>query len=313
MSPERISRGRRPLAILVVAAAVVTIVIVSAHRSSARSSLPSRASSMRPPSVAPGGRPVDPQRFAAGSCVVFAPTSGNRHLTVFLDAGHGGIDPGAIGTTSAGTEVKEADLTLPVELDAMAQLRQQGFTVVVSRTSATTVARLTPAEVSGGIMTVQGSHDDVAGRAECANEAHAQLLVGIYFNAGSSSANAGSVTGYDAVRPFSAANLRFANLLQSDVLNAMNARGWDIPDGGIYTDNYLGSALNEAAVAYGHLLLLGPAESGYFDTPSQMPGALIEPLFVTDPYEASVANSAPGQQVIATGIANAVEQYFAAS
>lgn len=308
-----------------VTAAVVALVIISTHPFSARSPRSSSARSPRtssaPPArsavtaqaAPPGGRPVDPARFGPGACVVFAPTSGDRHVTVFLDAGHGGIDPGAVGTTAAGTQVEEANLTLPVELDAMDDLRQQGFTVAVSRTSATAVARLAPGDVSGGVLTVQGSHDDVAARAQCANEAHARLLVGIYFDAGASPANAGSVTGYDPVRSFAAANLRFADLLQTDVLDAMNAHGWDIPDGGVVADNYLGSALSAAAVAYGHLMLLGPAESGYFTTPSQMPGALIEPLFVTDPFEASIADSPSGQQVIATGIASAVEQYFATS
>jgi hypothetical protein len=41
-----------------------------------------------------------------------------------------------------------------------------------------------------------------------------------------------------------------------------------------------------------------------------MPGALIEPLFITDPYEGTLANSALGQQVIADGLTTAVEQYF---
>jgi hypothetical protein len=65
--------------------------------------------------------------------------------------------------------------------------------------------------------------------------------------------------------------------------------GYAIPDDGVLQDSGLGSALTSAAVAYGHLLLLGPAKAGYFTTPSQMPGALIEPLFVTDPFEASIA------------------------
>ena len=42
-----------------------------------------------------------------------------------------------------------------------------------------------------------------------------------------------------------------------------------------------------------------------------MPGALIEPLFITDPYEGTQAASPSGQQVIAGGLAQAVEQYFA--
>jgi N-acetylmuramoyl-L-alanine amidase len=52
---------------------------------------------------------------------------------------------------------------------------------------------------------------------------------------------------------------------------------------------------------------------GYFSSPSQMPGAVVEPLFITDPFEGSIAPSTGGQQVIAAGIAEAVEQYFAPS
>jgi hypothetical protein len=104
------------------------------------------------------------------------------------------------------------------------------------------------------------------------------------------------------------------------VLAAMNYRGWDIPNEGALPDTGLGSlqapasgatGLAAQAAAYGHLLLLGPAEAGFFTTPSEMPGALIEPLFLTDPFEGSLADSASGQAVIALGIADAVEQYFA--
>lgn len=232
---------------------------------------------------------------------------------MFIDAGHGGIDPGAIGTTETGQQVEEADLTLPVELDARALLRRAGFTVVVSRTAASTVARLGSGDVAGGLLTIQGAHSDVAARVLCADEAHADLLVGVYFDAGASASNAGCVTGYDAVRAFSSSNLRFAQLLQTDVLSAMNNQGWGIPDEGVLTDDNLGSALSQAAVSYGHLMLLGPADSGYFTTPSEMPGALIEPLFITDPFEASIAASPHGQEVIAGGIAAAAEQYFAPS
>lgn len=252
---------------------------------------------------------VDPAAFSPGACMAFPPTRGDNHRTVFLDAGHGGIDPGAVGTTETGAAVEESTVNLPVELDTMAILRAQGYRVVVSRTRNTSVTRLTPADVSGGALTVQAALNDVAARDICANKVGANLLVGIYMDSGDPG-NAGSVTGYDAARPFSAANLRLADLLQDDVLAAMNAQGWDIPNGGVMPDTVLGSALTSADVAYGHLLLLGPAKAGYFGTPSQMPGALIEPLFLTDPFEASIAVSTRGQQVIAGGIARAVDQYF---
>jgi N-acetylmuramoyl-L-alanine amidase len=230
---------------------------------------------------------------------------------VFLDAGHGSIDPGSVGVTESGQTIYEATETLAVELDTLSMLRADGFTVTVSRTRDSPVARPQPGDVSGGLYTLAGDLRDVASRDVCADMAKADILVGIYFDAGSSTMNAGSMTGYDADRPFAADNLRLGTLLQTDVLAAMNAQGWDIPDDGVVSDSFLGGpALSDAAAAYGHLLLLGPADPGYFSTPSTMPGALIEPLFITDPYEGSLADSLLGQQVIAQGLTTAVEQYF---
>ena len=196
----------------------------------------------------------------------------------------------------------------------MKLLRAKGFTVVVSRTAAETVIRPQPGDVSGGLFTVQGEHDDVAARDICANMAKANVLVGIYFDAGGSPYNAGAVTGYDTARSFSAQNRRLATLIQNDVLGAMNAQGWGIPNLGVTDDSQLGGpALSTAAADYGHLLLLGPADAGWFTTPSQMPGALIEPLFITDPYEGTLAASSSGQEVIARGLALAIGQYLASS
>lgn len=242
----------------------------------------------------------------------FTPSRADRHVTVFLDAGHGGLDPGGVGTTESGMFITEAAVNLRVELDVMALLRARGYTVVVSRTRGTTVLRLGPGDVSGRLLTVRGSHDDVAARDVCANKARADILIGIYMNSGGPGA-AGCLTAYDPDRPFAAQNRRLAGLLQRDVLGLLNAHGLAIPDGGVATDGGLGSALSIADLAYGHLLLLGPAKAGYFSTPSRMPGALIEPLFLTDPFEASVAASSWGQHLIASGIARAVGQYFAAS
>jgi N-acetylmuramoyl-L-alanine amidase len=42
-----------------------------------------------------------------------------------------------------------------------------------------------------------------------------------------------------------------------------------------------------------------------------MPGTVVEPLFITDPFEGSIAASNDGQQVIAGALAQAIDQYFA--
>jgi N-acetylmuramoyl-L-alanine amidase len=257
------------------------------------------------------GSAVAPSFFQPGACRIYPPTHADRHLTVFIDAGHGGVDPGAVGQAEDGQTVHEADLTLRVEMDAAALLRADGFTVVVSRTRDSLVGRLAPADFSGKLLSPAGVHADVAARDHCADLAHAAALVGIYFDAGYSSYNAGSLTAYDRARPFWHANRRLAQLVQRDVLASLNAHGWAIPDDGVVSDVSLGGpALDAASATYGHLLLLGPGVPRWFTTPSDMPGALIEPLYVTDPFEAQIAAGANGQRAIASGIARAVEQFF---
>jgi N-acetylmuramoyl-L-alanine amidase len=274
----------------------------------------SPAASSEPASAraeSPTGVALDPTLFTRGSCVAFSPISGDRHETVFLDAGHGGRDPGAVGQTTGGQTIHEADETLPVELDAMELLRRDGFRVVVSRTRQTAATRPLPGDVSGGVFTVAGELREIEARDYCADIAHADALVGIYFDAGGSPQDAGSVTAYDRARPFWRRSLALATLVQRDVLATMNSHGWQIPDDGVQSDVSLGGPpLSHQGGVYHHLLLLGPAMRGYFSTPSAMPGALIEPLFITDPFEGSIAASPVGQQAIASGIAAAVASFL---
>ena len=320
--PRRTARRRRAtawaaaVAGLAVGAAAATVAVISpsAHHDTPHPTISRPARTAEHPdhrlAVDTAGEAVDPTFFAPGACVAYPPARGGTARTVFLDAGHGGLDPGGVGYTSNGTQVSEAPVNLRIELLTAAILRVHGYRVVVSRTGPSGVARLGPGDVTGSLLTPAGVHADVAARDICANKAGADLLVGIYMNAGGGE---GSLTAYDPSRPFAAASLRFATLLQHNVLSRLNAAGLDIPDDGVVSDVGLGSGLTAADMAYDHLLLLGPAKPGYFTAPSQMPGALIEPLYVSDPFEAAVAASPSGQHLIAAGIAAAVERYFAAS
>ncbi|HEX4033650.1 MAG TPA: N-acetylmuramoyl-L-alanine amidase [Solirubrobacteraceae bacterium] len=261
-------------------------------------------------SGASGGHAVDPSRFARGSCVAFAADKPLQHLTVYIDAGHGGPDPGAVGVTLRGQPVHEADETLRVVLDAVPLLRAAGFRVVVSRTTAGAVAKPAPGDLVGGLFTGQGVHRDLIARDVCANRSRAAILIGVYFNASSFSATGGSLTLYDSARPFWPASRRLSQIVQRDVLARLRAAGYTVPDDGVHDDVGYGSSVTAADRAYGHLLLLGPAKRGYFSDPTLMPGALIEPLFITNPAEASIAASRRGQEALARGLTEAARDYF---
>jgi len=143
------------------------------------------------PTLAAGQSAVDPATFAPGACIAFPPTQGNRNQTVFLDAGHGGPDPGARGVTEGGATIYERDLTLPVIEDAAPLLRAMGYRVVLSRTTNSPVAILSAADLDAGLLSVQGVHDDTGARAQCADEANAAVLVSVHFNAGASPSKGG--------------------------------------------------------------------------------------------------------------------------
>ena len=206
----------------------------------------------------------------------------------------------------------ERGLTLPVVGDAAIMLRADGYRVVVSRTTDTSVGRLGPSDVTSGALTLQGEHVDTEARVTCANLSGAAVLLSVHFNAFSDPSAQGLLTTYDDSRSFAAANLRFAQLVDTDVGDALAAGGWQIPDRGVQPDTTVGApALSDEAHQYGHLLILGPAAAGWLDHPTTMPGALVEPLFLTDPAEASIAVDPAGQHAIAAGITKAIEGFLA--
>jgi N-acetylmuramoyl-L-alanine amidase len=276
----------------------------------ASTTTPAPSTPATPASPSPSPSSSSLSGFPPNACVALPPTSGARGVTVFLDAGHGGPDPGGLGTTTAGRHVAEKDVTLPVAAQTATRLRAAGFRVVMSRTADTAVIPLQPADLVNGTFTTAAQHAELLARVRCANAAGAAVLVSIHFNAGGSPRNAGALTAYDAVRPFSQRNEQLATALQHAVVQALNAKGWQIPDVGVVADTTIGNATSAQGVAYGHLVLLGPPKPGYVDVASAMPGAVVEPLFLTDPFEADIATSADGQDVIASALAGAITQYL---
>ena len=247
-----------------------------------------------------------PAGLVAGTCVQFDPRGADRHRTIYVDPGHGGPDPGAVGNGLA-----EENLTLAVALQLRDMLRADGFRVVLSRVGDTSVAKLAASQVVNGAITNSGAHIDTIARIACGNTARADALVAIHFNAFDDPTASGAETFYDDARDFSAANLRLANLLQNGLQASFTKSGWQVYDRGVLSDADTGhTGLTAAADSYGRLMELGPAKAGWNDHPSLMPGALVEPFFVTDPVEAQVANSVAGQKAIAAGLAQGLAGFL---
>jgi N-acetylmuramoyl-L-alanine amidase len=242
--------------------------------------------------------PVALPGLESGACLRYAPTRGRRDLTIFLDAGHGGLDPGVVGTTAAGRSVLEKDATLGVATRLAVLLRADGFSVVMARTADTTVVKLAPSDSSLGSMSAAAEHRDLLARVACANAAGAAVLLSIHFDGFGDPSVGGTETVYDPVRPFAGSSSRLATDLQSALVAALGAS-----DRGVLTDDQLAApTLTASGASYGHLIELGPASAGWVDDPSQMPGALVEPLFLTNPAEAQIASDPAGQETIAEAL-----------
>ena len=84
-------------------------------------------------------------------------------ITIAIDPGHGGNQPGAVYPDANGNDVKEKDLTLPMSLMLADILEDRGYNVVLTRTGDDSVS--------------------LADRAKMANAAGAELFVSIHCNA----------------------------------------------------------------------------------------------------------------------------------
>jgi len=243
----------------------------------------------------------------SGACMSLAPTHAGSGQTVFIDPGHGGLDPGVVGGTSA-HQVLEKDVALAVASRLSDLLRSAGYRVVMARTQDSTVIKLSSSDSVYGSLTASAEHRDLAARAACANAAGAAALISIHFDAFADPSVGGTETFYDPARIFAAANRKLATDLQSALVASLGTS-----DRGVWTDDQLAApTLTSSGSSYNHLIELGPMSAGWVDAPSTMAGALVEPLFLTNSAEAGVAADPSGQQAIAVALESGLVKFLTA-
>jgi N-acetylmuramoyl-L-alanine amidase len=241
----------------------------------------------------------------SGACVSFTPAGANAAKTVFIDPGHGGLDPGVVGELG-GRPVLEKDATLAVGGRLATLLEGDGYRVVLSRTKDSSVMRLSDSDSVTGAMTDSAVRRDLLTRAACANAANASVLLSIHFDAFGDPSVGGTETFYDGARTFAGESKRLSGDVQRALVSELRTN-----DRGVWTDDQLAApTLTASGSMYGHLIELGPVAPGWVDDPSKMPGALVEPLFLTNENEARLASSASGQQRIAGALKDGLEKFL---
>jgi N-acetylmuramoyl-L-alanine amidase len=237
-------------------------------------------------------------------------------LTVVLDPGHGGSE---VGASANGVVEKNSNMDMARRVQRL--LEEQGVRVVLTRSGDTHAEGYTPdPSLSGRASTRQ----DLQARVDLANEEDADLFLSIHSNGSSSAAESGVEVWFDPNRRFGDDNARLATMLQDAVLNSLVSYGYDAYDRGIKDDTCFRLRRDRCRPLY----VLGPAHTDVSDYPrpvegrapfeasaqraTNMPGALIELLFISNPADAAVLTDPAGRDAIASGITSAIVEFLSA-
>lgn len=256
--------------------------------------------------------PVQPARAeTAPQAGAKAPPPGTKEQpsrpTVFLDPGHGGRDLGWGSASALGGGSLEKDLNLDMAKRTAAYLERDGFRVVLSRTTDTDVNE-PERDVNGdGVLDVV---DELQARADLANASGAAVLLSLHFNGLPGTALGGASTWYNAKREFSDKNRRLATLVQQAQLKALADLGYPPRDwGALPDDTFKTPRQSKVDDGYEHITLIGPP-GPHRTRPSRMPGAIAEPLFLTNPKEAELAKDPQVRDALARAYAQAIRAFL---
>ncbi len=215
---------------------------------------------------------------------------------VALDPGHGGKETGA--ESARGLIEKNVNLEIGLKLADL--LRTNGYVPVLTRNSDIGV------NVGGKDLNGNGvvdNDDDLQARVDIANAARADLLISLHNDSTNDPATNGTTVYYCETRPFAAENRRLTSTLEEHLVASIRAAGYNTANKGISDDAPLRKP-------YGHLFVLGPLTPRVARA-SNMPGALGETLYLSNPTEASLLANDSVLSAIARGYYDGIQAYFA--
>ncbi len=233
--------------------------------------------------------------------------------TVCIDPGHGGSDR---GRTFAGDgdipPLEEAVFVLEQAKALQAKLRAEGYVVVMTRTEDVDV-NADGADVNADGKTIadserDGTYDEIQARIDVCNRSNADLLISVHLNGFDTGKPSGYESWYTADRPFGTQSGVLAQLGVESLGKRMAAEGYTPENRGAKDDGTYSVDDSDPTLAH-NMLLTGPAIPGAL-TPSQMPGVIMESLFITNLDDIAFLRSANAPDLIADAFVDAIDGYF---
>jgi len=235
---------------------------------------------------------------------VVGPSDPSRPLVV-IDAGHGGRDPGAIGTDNEGQRFREKDITLALALALRDELlRQGGIRVAMTRTD----DRILP----------------LAHRPEIARRLEADLFISIHADSAGENADVGGASIYtlsDAASSEAAARFA-ARENDADRLNGIAIDGQTADVSAILVELSQQRTQEDALAFAGLVLREGEGALAFVPQPRRsaalavlrapdVPSVLFESGFVTNLTDRARLTTAEGRAQYAAVLARAIRVHFA--
>lgn len=241
---------------------------------------------------------VDEKRSIAKK--IFSPIKIDRSKTIVIDPGHGGKDPGALGYK----KYREKIIVFKVAKELQKILKSRGYKVFMTRDSDKFVK--------------------LSRRTEYANEKNADIFISIHANAVDKK-NANSVSGIECyfLSPSRSGRAkRVAAKENSADMSDMNMYGKDsylnlLNHHNILASNKLAIDLQTGMLGSLNKKYKGVKDGGVREGPfwvlvgAQMPSVLVEVGFISHPQEAKRLVDNNYRKVMAEGLANGIERYFA--
>jgi N-acetylmuramoyl-L-alanine amidase len=219
---------------------------------------------------------------------------------VCVDPGHGGEDLGNVRIEDGSVVLQEKDIVLEHSLLLAEKLREQGFEVVLTRETDTEVNPSNEDVNGDGEVALEGGPartdqlDDLQARVNICNLAAADLLVSVHYNGAENEFLSGYEVWFNDDREFSGRSEAFATFMHEALAEAYADAGYDAVDRGIGIEDHV---------------VTGPERPDEL-VPSEMPGAVIEGLFLSNDEDAAFIQSEIADETLVGAYEQAITRYF---